>query len=162
MKQAGMIDLTTPRTLAEALRLLRKDWLHDYDSLAEGPAQDRVERLGIWDEEIPLLLQMVPGAKVEKPSEIAARLDRSIRSVHGYLQFFGVNGQGARGRGSVARTIGCQFSLRMEGLTLNGLRALHRALAKGDDLATSDLRAYFDGLLREAGIDLDPRDGGEG
>ena len=59
-------------------------------------------------------------------------------------------------RGHVIRTPGCQFAVSMEGLTLNGLRALHRALAKGDDLATSDLRAYFDGLLREAGIDLDP------
>lgn len=64
-----MIDLTTPRTLAEALRVLRKDWLHDYDTLAEGPAQDRVLCLGIWDEEIPLLLQMVPRAKVEKLRE---------------------------------------------------------------------------------------------
>lgn len=50
----------------------------------------------------------------------------------------------------------------MEGLTLNGLQALRRALAQSDDLATGDLRAYFDGLLREAGIDLDHSKGDEG
>ncbi len=65
-------------------------------------------------------------------------------------------------RGHVIRTPGCQFAVLMEGLTLNGLLALRRALAQGDDLATQDLRAYFDGLLREAGIYLDstPTEGG--
>jgi hypothetical protein len=57
-------------------------------------------------------------------------------------------------KGHIARTPGCQFSVHLEGLTFNGLRALRRALDTGTDLATSDLRDYVDALLRAAGIDV--------
>jgi len=57
-------------------------------------------------------------------------------------------------KGRITQTPGCQFSVHLEGLTLNGLRALRRALETGDDVATSDLRGYVDALLRAAGIDV--------
>jgi hypothetical protein len=57
-------------------------------------------------------------------------------------------------KGSITRTLGCQFSVHLEGLTLNGLRALRRALETDTDLATKDLRDYVDALLRAAGIDV--------
>ena len=57
-------------------------------------------------------------------------------------------------KGSITRTLGSQFSVHLEGLTLNGLRALRRALETDTDLATKDLRDYVDALLRAAGIDL--------
>lgn len=57
-------------------------------------------------------------------------------------------------KGSITRTLGSQFSVHLEGLTLNGLRALRRALETDTDLATKDLRDYVDALLRAAGIDV--------
>ncbi len=57
-------------------------------------------------------------------------------------------------KGSITRTLGSQFSVHLEGLTLNGLRALRRALETDTDMATRDLRDYVDALLRAAGIDL--------
>ena len=57
-------------------------------------------------------------------------------------------------KGSIVRTPGCQFSVHLEGLTLNGLRALRRGLDKDADAATSDVRGYLDALLRAARIDL--------
>jgi hypothetical protein len=55
---------------------------------------------------------------------------------------------------SITRTLGSQFSVHLEGLTLNGLRALRRALETDTDMATRDLRDYVDALLRAAGIEL--------
>lgn len=57
-------------------------------------------------------------------------------------------------KGSITRTLGSQFSVHLEGLTLNGLRALRRALETDTDMATRDLRDYVDALLRAAGIDV--------
>ena len=57
-------------------------------------------------------------------------------------------------KGSITRTLGSQFSVHLEGLTLNGLRALRRALETNTDIATRDLRDYVDALLRAAGIDV--------
>ena len=56
--------------------------------------------------------------------------------------------------GAITRTLGSQFSVHLEGLTLNGLRALRRALETDTDMATRDLRDYMDALLRAAGIEL--------
>lgn len=57
-------------------------------------------------------------------------------------------------KGSITRTLGSQFSVHLEGLTLNGLRALRRALEMGDGVATMDIRNYVDALFRAAGIEL--------
>lgn len=57
-------------------------------------------------------------------------------------------------KGSIIRTLGSQFSVHLEGLMLNGLRALRRALETDTDIATRDLRDYVDALLRAAGIEL--------
>lgn len=64
-----MIDLTPPKTLTQALDILRKDRLRDYNVLVEGEALDRVEHLGIWEEEIALLRHLVPAAQVERLRE---------------------------------------------------------------------------------------------
>jgi hypothetical protein len=61
--------MSQPKSLKDALFVLRKDLHHDYNKLIEGADKDEVAYLGIWEEEIAFLKQMIPSAKVDKIRE---------------------------------------------------------------------------------------------
>lgn len=56
-------------TLKRALSILNKSSIHDYDSYQETADGERVQMLGIWEEEIDLLKRLVPSVQVEKVRE---------------------------------------------------------------------------------------------
>ena len=58
-----------PTTLKDALQVLRKDRMHDYDDYTDTATAERVSWLGIWEEEISMLRAWLPQAVVEKRRE---------------------------------------------------------------------------------------------
>jgi hypothetical protein len=64
-----MMFIRKPTTLKDALQVLRKDRMHDYDDYTDTPTAERVSWLGIWEEEISMLRAWLPQAVVEKRRE---------------------------------------------------------------------------------------------